>query len=137
MKGKYFIDSNIILYSYMKDAENKSKISDNLLKNENSIISSQVIGEVCNNLKKKSGFSTDELKQVINVFYSEFVVIPVEFNIYNKAVEILDRYSFSFWDSVIIASAIIAEADTLFSEDMQDGMQAEGVKIINPFNIRE
>jgi predicted nucleic acid-binding protein len=134
MKGKYFIDSNVILYCYMKDVENKAALALRLLNNDNCIISSQVVGEVCNNLKKKSGFSPDELKQVIGEFYNEFTVIPVEFDIYYKATELLNRFSLSFWDSVIVSAAILGGADILYSEDMQNELVIESVKIVNPFN---
>ena len=45
-------------------------------------------------------------------------------------------YGFSFWDSFIVASAMDAKCDYLFSEDMQDGQIIDGIlKIINPFKI--
>jgi predicted nucleic acid-binding protein len=39
----------------------------------------------------------------------------------------------SFWDSLILASAILAGVDVLYSEDMQDGFEIEGGRIVNPF----
>jgi len=45
------------------------------------------------------------------------------------------RYGFSFWDGLIVASAIGANATLLYSEDMQDGLLVEQqLRIINPLN---
>jgi len=134
MKDRIFIDSNIILYSFM-EASDKSAVARKILSEENCIISSQVVGEVCNNLRKKSGYTAEELKHVINGFYSEFSIIPVSSEIYLKAVNILQNYSISFWDSVIIAAAIESGCGVLYSEDMQHGLSIDSMRIVNPFAI--
>ena len=134
MKDKVFVDSNIILYSFMEEP-NKSEAAGKILSGENCIISSQVVGEVCNNLRRKSGYTADELKYVINGFYTEFSVIPVSSEIYLKAVNIIQNYSISFWDSVIIAAAIESGCGILYSEDMQHGLVIETMKIVNPFAV--
>ena len=64
MKDKVFIDSNVILYLFMEESD-KSVAAGKILSDENCIISSQVVGEVCNNLRKKSGYTAEELKYVI------------------------------------------------------------------------
>jgi len=51
-----------------------------------------------------------------------------------KSSQLRDKYSFSFWDSSIVASALHADARLLFSEDMQAGLIVEGkLEIVNPF----
>ncbi|EQA79380.1 toxin-antitoxin system, toxin component, PIN family [Leptospira alstonii serovar Pingchang str. 80-412] len=54
-------------------------------------------------------------------------------NILN-AIEIRDRYELSFYNSVLIGSAIEANCKTLLSEDLQDGLQIKGLQIANPFH---
>ncbi|EKO59438.1 toxin-antitoxin system, toxin component, PIN family [Leptospira kirschneri str. H2] len=51
-----------------------------------------------------------------------------------NAIEIRNRYKLSFYDSVLIGSAIEANCKTLLSEDLQDGLQIKGLQITNPFN---
>ena len=47
----------------------------------------------------------------------------------------MEQYAFSFWDSTIVASAILAGASVLYAEDMQAGLVVESrVRIINPFD---
>jgi predicted nucleic acid-binding protein len=51
-----------------------------------------------------------------------------------EASELRGRYAFSFWDSVLVATALQTDVTTLFSEDMQDGLMVEErLKITNPF----
>jgi predicted nucleic acid-binding protein len=54
-------------------------------------------------------------------------------NTFLKAINIREQFSFSFWDSLILASAIESGSEVLYSEDMQDNFSIEGVKISNPF----
>ncbi len=50
-----------------------------------------------------------------------------------KAINLQEKYRFSFWDSLIVQSAIQSQAHTLFSEDLSDGQIIKNVKIVNPF----
>jgi predicted nucleic acid-binding protein len=45
-----------------------------------------------------------------------------------------ERYRFSFYDSLIIAAALEAGCNTLYSEDLQHNQKVEWLTIINPFN---
>jgi len=50
-----------------------------------------------------------------------------------QAIDLHKKYKYSFWDSLIIQSAIWAKAKMLLTEDLQSGQIIEGVKIVNPF----
>jgi predicted nucleic acid-binding protein len=71
MKGKVFLDSNVILYAY-QDSEKKQKIARLLMAQENSIISNQVIAEVSYSLIKKSFYTSEEIRTVTNGFLTPF-----------------------------------------------------------------
>ena len=63
-----------------------------------------------------------------------FHVSDLSLEISKKAVILKNRYKYSFWDSMILASALDSNCDVLYSEDMQDGQLIDGkLKIINPF----
>jgi predicted nucleic acid-binding protein len=51
----------------------------------------------------------------------------------DDAVNLAECYEFPWYDSLIVASALAAGADTLLSEDYQDGMRVEKLRITNPF----
>ena len=44
-----------------------------------------------------------------------------------------DRYGFSWWDAQIVAAARRADCAILLSEDMQHGLELDGLRIVNPF----
>ncbi len=129
-----FVDTNIWLYSFINSDEIKNKTSKNLIENTEIIVSSQVINELCFNLMRKAKFNETQIQNIISDFYRDFYVVQFNERITLKASELRCRYSFSFWDSLIVASALYATADIIYSEDMQNGLIIENkIKIINPF----
>jgi predicted nucleic acid-binding protein len=133
--NKCFIDSNVWLYalSTLQDAR-KHAIANQLLRSTGFMISTQVINEVCRNLIKKASFSDAQIKGVITAFYKRCDVVRFDQSIFLGAVSVREHYQISFWDSLIVASALNAEAEFLYSEDMQDGLLIqERLTIINPF----
>jgi len=97
-------------------------------------VSTQVINEVCVNLLKKAQFSEQQVQQLIESFYARYLVIELSKTLLLKASALRVQYTFSFWDSTIVSSALHADASVLYSEDMQDGLVVENrLRIINPF----
>jgi len=131
-----FVDSNIWLYAFLQqqDAEKSDKAKD-LLHNPqlNISISTQVINEVCVNLRKKTHFSESDLQALIERFYFRYNVTNLEKDTLLDASELRQNYKLSFWDSLVIASALQADAAVIYSEDMQHGLVInKTLKIVNP-----
>jgi predicted nucleic acid-binding protein len=137
--SKSFVDSNIWLYNFISTQNaQKSQRAKDLIKNNKNIIclSTQVVNEVCFNLKRKENFDEIRLKQIITRFYFDYEIIELDKKILLLASDLRSRYPFSFWDGLIAASALWATAEILYSEDMQNGLLVENkLKIINPFEI--
>lgn len=132
---KCFIDSNVWLYALnqAQDAR-KYEIANQLVRATGFIVSTQVINEVCRNLRRKAAFSKNQIVGVINAFYSRCSVIQFDKNILLNAVGIRKQYPISFWDSLIVTSALMSEAELLYSEDMQNGLLInKTLVIVNPF----
>jgi predicted nucleic acid-binding protein len=137
----YFCDSNIWLYRFLIDPEcddaeeiRKHNLATALTNNENILISTQIINEVCAVLSKKAKISEVQIRQIIQEFYEGCIVIQLDRNIILRASELRTNYSFSFWDSLIVASALATDANILYSEDMQDGLIISNqLTLINPF----
>ena len=138
MKGKIFIDTNILIYAHDLDAGGKNEISAdlmlNLWENRMGIISTQVLQELFVNITQKipKPLNVKSAKEIINDLLKWEVVINDGESIV-KAIEIQLRYKYSFWDSLILEAAISSETTVLLSEDFSDGQIVEGVKIKNPF----
>jgi predicted nucleic acid-binding protein len=131
-----FVDTNIWLYAFVEgDDLRKSARAKSLLEAGVAVIvSPQVINEVCVNLIKKAQFSEAQVQQLIESFYSKYVVLEVNKALLLKASALREQYAFSFWDSTIVSSALQAGDSILYSEDMQAGLVVENrVRIINPF----
>ncbi len=136
MKDYIFIDSNIWIYSLISTSEEKHrKVKAFLEKSFQDYyitISFQVMNEVTFNLKKK-GFSEEKIKNIIEAFRENCIIITFSTEILFKASKLREKHSFSFWDSLVVASALSSDATLIYSEDMQDGMIIENrLKILNP-----
>ena len=130
----YFVDSNIWLYAFIKTwDQNKSTTAQSIIQKHEIIISTQVIKEVSVNLIKKASFSEEKIQKLTKDFYRKYNVLEISENILLKASYIREHHNFSFWDSLILASALYANVDILYSEDMQDNFIIEKTRIINPF----
>ena len=138
MKDKYFIDTNIIFYCFSKKDEAKRKISNQLvseaLLGKKGLISNQVVQEFINiHYKKNSGMTAEELNGYLqSVLFPLMRVFPTA-ELYKKGIEIKERTGFSFYDALIVGSAIEAQCGILYSEDLQEGRVIERLRIVNPF----
>jgi predicted nucleic acid-binding protein len=136
--SKSFIDSNIWIYALLESQDKqKASLSKELLNDIKPWIclSTQVINEVCAILRKKAGIDELTTRQLIVRFYFDYEIVDIDQAIIVKGSEIREKYPFSFWDGIIAASALAANAGILYSEDMQDGFILDKrLKIVNPFN---
>jgi predicted nucleic acid-binding protein len=134
-----FIDSNIWLYRFIlnprdADATVKQQIATTITDQQNVIISTQVVNEVCSNLIRKAGFNNTQIQILIEELAQGCEILPVSIETLQTAVKLRDQYSLSFWDSLIVASAVLGDASILYSEDMQEGLILENtLQIVNPF----
>ncbi|MEZ4634053.1 MAG: PIN domain-containing protein [Caldilineaceae bacterium] len=131
-----FIDTNVWLYAFIASQdERKSNLANKLIqKSRSTIVSVQVINEVCANLVKREQFTPAQTRDVISDFYAICVVVGQDEIVLIMATELRERYSLSHWDSLIVASAIISGATTLYSEDLHDGLVIDQkLTVMNPF----
>jgi len=134
MKDKIFIDSNIFLYAFSDKDISKQIISAEIVK-QNYTISTQVLNEVSNNMIKKLNFSNKEIEKFISSCYIQYNIINFSKEIFIKASIIRDKYNISYYDSLILSSAINSKCNILYSEDMQHTQKIENLTILNPFKM--
>ena len=131
-----FIDTNVWLYAFIDNQDpRKAQIAKELLRNTpNIVVGLQVINEVCVNLVKNELMDEADIRVLIDTFYAKHHVIDLTYDILQKASHLRERFTLSFWDSLIIATAIISGCTYVVSEDMQDGLRVENqLTIVNPF----
>ncbi|KYO66572.1 hypothetical protein ATZ99_12000 [Thermovenabulum gondwanense] len=133
-----FVDTNILVYAHDISAGRKHEIGKKLLKElwetRNGCLSTQVLKEfyVIVTKKVKKPLSPFEASQIISDLGFWKLDIP-NVNDILKAIQISNRYKISFWDSLIICSALNLECKIIWSEDLNSGQYFDKLKVVNPF----
>jgi predicted nucleic acid-binding protein len=126
------IDSNVVIYLADRDPEKAAR--SRALVGEGGWISAQVLNEVAAVARRKIRLGWPDVHELLEIVRSFFVVEPLTLATHEKALFVAERYKLDVYDSAIVASALLAGCDTLWSEDMHDGLVVEGTLTIrNPF----
>ena len=132
-----FIDSNVLVYLF--DERNLEKyhrarvLVNRLVDDKSGCISFQVVQETLNVITVRLGISHQRAIQFLNDTLDPLWQIDPSPELYMRALEVRERYGFSFYDSLIIAAALEAGCTRLYTEDMQHGQRIQGLTIHNPF----
>jgi predicted nucleic acid-binding protein len=127
-----FLDSSVLVYAFTSDP--RAETSQRLLA-RGCTISVQGLNEFANVAKRKLGMPWSELKEALSLISTVCsAILPVEIQVHVEALRIAERYGYTIFDSLMIAAALQAKSDTLWSEDMQHDMIIDDqLRIINPF----
>ena len=136
MTAQYFIDTNILLYAGSGANEDRAKktIARQLLAQADIGFSAQVMQEFYSAAvsKERLSITHDEALNILEAL-SPFPVLPIDRELVLQAIEIRIRYQVSYWDAAIIAAAKRLGCDILYSEDLSQGQDYDGVTVVNPF----
>ncbi len=127
-----FADSNVLLYLASDDSD-KAAIATGVL-NSHPVVSVQVLNEVVSVTRRKFGRSWPDVREFLDRIAPLVDVRPVTLETHRRALMIAERYQTGWWDALIVAAALEAECDKLYSEDMHAGLVIDDrVRIVNPF----
>ena len=127
-----FADTNIVVYAVGQDSDKRTKARQILT--QGVIVSSQVINETVSVLTRKQGANLVAAHEVAESLLELCEVAPVDESTIREAIRLVRRYKLSHWDSLIVAAALLAGCEKLYSQDMQHGQVFdEQLKVINPF----
>ena len=127
------LDTNVLIYNHETDGDTKQLIADSLF-DKVPVISTQVISEYLNVLKRISRMSKNDLLKICSEWLEYCQIQPVSLSTIKLALYLVQRYDFQLFDSIIVASALEAECGILYSEDMHHGLVVEDkLTILNPF----
>ena len=133
------VDTNLWFYALAHPAIgdlDKHRMAQNLIRTLNQpVITPQIINEVSVNLLRKRQWTEQELRQLIGELRVRCRLFLPNEDWCEQASVLRERYGFSFWDSLVVASAQAGGCDILFSEDMQHGLRIASLEIINPFIV--
>ena len=134
MNGNIFLDTNIFVYLYSEDEPEKQSIAFNILENAHCVTSTQVLNEFCSVCLRKLKMPGDAVLQSLEEIRDNCELCYIDMEVIQKALTFNNKYGYSYYDCLILASAILNGCEHLYSEDMQHNQLIEGkLEIVNPF----
>jgi predicted nucleic acid-binding protein len=133
MPGSFF-DTNVLVYIASGDPVKADRAE--ALVGVGGVISVQVLNELTNVARRKMRLTWPDTYSFLSNLRSLLTVQPITVETHETGLALAERYNLSIYDAMIAASALHADCDTLWSEDMQHDMQlGEGLRIVNPFRV--
>jgi predicted nucleic acid-binding protein len=132
MSGRFFADTNIIVYVQDPDRE-KSLRALSILESA-PVLSTQVIAETINTLTTKFGFSLGDAHDIAMSLLDTCEIVAIAPDTLVEAFDLVALYRLSHWDSIIVAAALQAGCDVLYTEDLHHGLKFyDRLRVHNPF----
>ena len=139
MSDKAFVDTNILLYAHDRSTgakhERARTLLENLWNSGGGVLSTQVLQELCINLRRKSAYplSIEQTRQLLQDYLTWDIVTNTAESVL-EALAIEQRYNISFWDALIIQAAGSAGASVVYSEYLADGQTYGSLRVVSPLN---
>ena len=139
MNGRFFLDTNIFVYAFDPDAPAKAQRAGELIRlaitRRKGIVSFQVVQEFFNVALRRFShpMTVAEGQQYLTSVLRPLLAVQSSPALYSEALRLSGRYRLNWYDSLIVASAIGGGCSTLYTEDLQDGFQVDGLRIEDPF----
>jgi len=132
---RVFLDTNVLIYLYSEDEDKKRDAAYKVVNRDCCLTSTQALNEASNVWYGKYNWNKHQIMKYLDGIEAVCEkVLLVQRETINRALNVKDRYGYSYFDSLMIASALDSGCSVLFSEDMSDGQTIEGqLRIINPF----
>jgi len=139
MNARFFLDTNVFVYSLDRTAPKKATRAGELIREaldtRKGVISFQVAQEFFNVALRRFAdpMSVSEAEQYLGLVLRPLMAVQSSPSLYAEALQIKGRYRLSWYDSLILAAAVQTECTLLFSEDFQHGQRFHDVRVQNPF----
>lgn len=133
MKGAdRFFDTNVLLHLLSGD-DAKADRAEGILA-DGGVISVQILDEFASVTSRKLKMSIAEIRDTLAVIRAICRIVPVNEETHDAGLQVSERYGLSIYDSMVVASALLADCKVVLSQDLQDGQVIEGRLVVrNPF----
>ncbi len=130
-----FFDTSVLFYLLSDDARKADRVEQLLA--QRGIISLQVLNEFAAVAMRKLRLPFAEIREILDTVRAVCAVEPVTAATHDRGMTVCELYKFSLYDSMLVASALIAGAKVLYSEDLQHGQVLDRqLRVVNPFLAR-
>ena len=139
MNAEFFIDTNVLVYTFDSDHPDKQARAQDLVETALSkgtgVISYQVVQEFLNVALHKFAkpMAPDDAARFLGKVLEPLCEVGSSISLYEQAIALQERWRYRFYDALIIGSALQTGCETLYSEDLQHGQKIESLTIVNPF----
>ena len=139
MSARFFLDTNVFVCSFDESAPEKAARAASLIRRaieaREGVVSYQVVQEFFNLALRRFAepMSCAEAEQYLSTTFRPLLAVHSSHHLYGQALYLASTYSLSWYDSLIVASAIEGQCDVLYSEDFQNGQRFGNLRIQNPF----
>lgn len=129
------LDSNILIYAELEpDSEKGKRAADVILgAARDGVISAQVLGEFLRFVQRRVPTSFEGAVRQALLYQTVFLTPPTTDAVINTACDLARAHRLPLWDCVVCVASAQAGAKVLLTEDMQDGRNVDGLRLINPF----
>ncbi len=139
MNGRFFLDTNVFVYSFDASAPAKARRATDLIRRAvatgKGVVSFQVVQEFFNVALRRFAqpMTLADAEQYLAAVFRPLMAIHSSQALYAEALRLNERYRLSWYDALIVAAAIEGQSTLLLSEDLQDGQRFDGLRVQNPF----
>jgi predicted nucleic acid-binding protein len=139
MTAPVFVDTNVLIYALDDADREKQRVARvwraELWKSRRGRISFQVLQEFFVNVTRKSLSSKEDARAEVRDLLA-WQPVALDTVTLERGWKIQDRYKLSFWDALIVAAAKQASCSYLLTEDLQEGLDIDGVVVVDPFRSK-
>lgn len=133
MNKKFAVDTNVLIYLHDENEVHKKQVAIEILKRK-PVLPSQVISEYMNVLKRLTKEPKLRIIEHCLITIEDCHIVSTNIELLEKAKDLIIRYDFQLYDSLIVAAALLSGCGILYSEDLQHNFLVENrLRIINPF----
>ncbi len=133
------LDSNVLIYAVLEPQSDKGRLSEQLIRRtaHHAVLATQALLEFVAVVRRRAPDRAEQAIVQAEAWASVFETAPTTQLVAGAAMKLVRDHKFQVWDAVIHAAVSAAGAKLLFSEDMQDGLTLEGMRIVDPYKLGE
>lgn len=136
VKGRFTLDTNILIYAIDLDAGYKHEFSKNLVRQAalcDCVLTVQVLGEFVYATTRKNLLDVSHSRNFVNDWLEVFQTVSATDSTLLEAIDTVKDHQLPFWDAMLLVTARQSGCSALISENMQDSQRLQGIEVINPF----
>lgn len=132
MRVASFLNTNVLIYFAQRERIRFDRAAE--LLEAGGAINIQVLNEFVNVSRSKFRREWHDIHEALDLIRSLTDVRPLTLDVHERALAVAERYQLHIYDAMIVAAALEAGCNTLYTEDMHGGLLVEGrLRIVNPF----